>query len=170
MFILLPNQPHLGISPEQVVAVIESINTPNIAANDDGTEAAKAYIVGLQLPSGGFSVAIYLHLLHSNSCVIYRSEPLAVALEHYPVLEAEAIQFTESMGFMLENLNFRAKPPQEMARLVEILPFFRDLEPILAQGVVLEEAPIPAAVGSVIEKPSLDAQQRAALGRLLSSF
>jgi hypothetical protein len=177
MFVPLHGQTSLGISPDQVVAVIASINSPSIAVSGEGTEPAKAYIVGLQLPNGSFTVAIYLHMLHSNTPMIYRPEPLSFGLDHYPNAEAEAIQFVESMGFMLENMNFRAQPPQEVARLVEMLPFFHELEPV-AQGTVMgADEEIPAAVGSVVVDGAaptggvrLDDAEAEAIGRLLGSF
>jgi hypothetical protein len=115
MFIHLPGQTTLGVVPDQVVAIIESINAPNIGT-PIGTERTKAFIVGLRLPSGNFTVAIYLHVLDTNRACIYAADPLEVGLDGYSTLEAEAIQFGESMGFMLDNMNFRARPPEEIQR------------------------------------------------------
>jgi hypothetical protein len=46
MFTPLPGHNHLPIAPQQVVAVIESINTPNISIPELGTEPTKAFLVG----------------------------------------------------------------------------------------------------------------------------
>lgn len=186
MFHHLRGHSSLGIIPDQVVAVIESINAPNIGT-PLGTERTKAYIVGLRLPSGNFTVAIYLHLIESNGVCIYAAEPLEVTLEGYPMLEAEAIQFAESMGFMLDNLNFRAKPPEEIARLVQVLPFFHDVPPrtqtfdlgevaAMTQGRLIpgedpSAARTPRSSGVAARAmPALTAEESVALARLLSSF
>lgn len=177
MFVQLPGQKSLGIRPDQVVAVIESINTPNIAIPGMSTEPVAAYIVGIRLLSGNFTVAIYLHLLHSNTACIYAADPLEVPLEGYSDLEAEAIQFTESMGFMLDNLNFRAQPPEQIARLIETLPLFHETPPP-RQVAEMGELSVPPAVGQVLEEepapvkgtPALGPTEARALARLLSSF
>lgn len=186
MFLHLSGHSSLGIIPDQVVAVIESINAPNIGT-PLGTERTKAYIVGLRLPSGNFTVAIYLHLIESNGVCIYAADPLEVTLEGYPELEAEAIQFAESMGFMLDNLNFRAKPPEEIARLVQVLPFFHEVPPrtqsfdLQEVAALTESRRIPgeeAAAGytprssgaAARAMPRLTLEESDALARLLSSF
>lgn len=185
MFVHLPGQKSLGVAPDQVVAVIESINTPNIGT-PLGTERTKAYIVGLRLPSGNFTVACYLHLVDSNTSCIYAADPLETTLDGYSTLEAEAIQFAESMGFMLDNMNFRARPPEDIQRLIQVLPFFYETPPRTQSfmlddvpdvtGAPVEEAPPePATPGSgIYERPdtaiNLSDEERVSLARLLSSF
>lgn len=129
MFTHLPGRLSLGVGPESVVAVIESINTPNISIPELGTEPTKAYLVGVATPAGGFAIFCYLLMLDSNVPIIYISNPPEVPFEQYGMLEGDAIQFAESMGFMLDNLNFRAQPPDVLGRLVDSLPFFRDQHP-----------------------------------------
>src|SRR6478609_3295026 len=129
MFAHLPGRLSLGIPPESVVAIIESINAPNISIPDFGTEPTKAYLVGFAGPSGGYGIFCYLLFLDTNRPIIYISNPAEVAFEHYATLESDAIQFAESMGFMLDNLNFRAQPADVQMRLVHELPFFRDQHP-----------------------------------------
>ncbi len=186
MFLHLQGHSSLGIIPDQVVAVIESINAPNIGT-PLGTERTKAYIVGLRLPSGNFTVAIYLHLVESNRACIYAADPLEVSLDGYSPLEGDAIQFAESMGFMLDNLNFRAKPPDEIMRLVQVLPFFHETPPrahAYDMGEMADStpqrripgeesaAPLAPAAGTAEARalPSLHPDESAALARLLSSF
>lgn len=140
MFVHWPGKTNLGVSVDQVVAVIESINAPNISIPEVGTEPTKAYLVGVRTPAGGFSVFCYLLQLESMRPIIYLADPPEVAIDEYPALEGEAIQFAESMGFMLDNMNFRARPPEEMMALAEQLPFFRDPPPPQMKNVVaLEE-------------------------------
>jgi hypothetical protein len=129
MFVHWPGKTNLGVGVEQVVAVIESINAPNISIPEIGTEPTKAYLVGVRLPAGSFTVFCYLLQLESMRPIIYLSDPPEVSIDEYPVLEGDAIQFAESMGFMLDNMNFRARPPEEMMALAEQLPFFRDPPP-----------------------------------------
>lgn len=184
MFHYLPGHASLGVVPDQVVAVIESMNTPHVGT-PVGTERTKAYVVGLRLPSGAFTVAIYLHLLDNNRSCIYASDPLEVPLEYFSALEGEAIHFVESMGFMLENLNFRARPPDEIARLVQRLPFFYEVPPrtgtfaaVEPDAVDLPTESSPPQTGSHTPRsgvsakvvPPLGEPEKVDLARFLSSF
>ena len=141
MFQPLPGRTTLGVGPDRIVAIIESINAPNISVPEVGTEPTKAWLVGCVTPSGGACVFCYLLLTESNRPIVYISNPAEVPIESYSLLESESIQFVESMGFLLDNLNFRARPPHEQALLVETLPFFREPPPNVVVGSV---------VGSVI--------------------
>jgi hypothetical protein len=129
VFAHLPGRLSLGVPPENVVAVIESINTPNISIPELGTEPTKGYLVGFVTPAGAYGIFCYLLFLDTNVPIIYISNPSEVAYEQYPILESDAIQFAESMGFMLDNMNFRAQPPEIQGRMVAELPFFRDQHP-----------------------------------------
>lgn len=162
MFVHWPGKTNLGVGVDQVVAVIESINAPNISIPEIGTEPTKAYLVGVRLPAGSFTVFCYLLQTQSMRPIIYLSDPPEVSIDDYPILEGDAIQFAESMGFMLDNLNFRARPPDEMMALAEQLPFFRDPPPPEHQHHVsldaLEEIPggmqhgIDQALASVLQE------------------
>lgn len=157
MFTPLPGRLSLGIRPETVVAVIESINTPNISIPDVGTEPTKGYLVGFATPAGGYGIFCYLLFLDSNTPIIYISNPPEVAFEQYAILESDAIQFAESMGFMLDNMNFRAQPAAAQAQLVQTLPFFRDQHPGRKRTQ-------PGAM------PGVGVNEHELVARLLSSF
>jgi hypothetical protein len=129
MFTHLPGRLSLGVSPEAVVAIIESINTPNISIPELGTEPTKAYLVGVATPAGGYGIFCYLLFMETNTPIVYISNPPEVPFEQYGALESDAIQFAESMGFILDNMNFRAQPGDVQARIIEQVPFFRDQHP-----------------------------------------
>lgn len=163
MFTPLPGHSVLPIAFEQVVAVIESINTPNIAIPELGTEPTKAYLVGALTPAGGAALFCYLLQLDTNRPILYISNPSEVALDQYTWLETESIQYVESMGFMLDNLGFRARDPAEQRGLYDSLAPFREQHARLAGSVPLTSA--------AMALPQDDAPpERVALARLLSSF
>lgn len=160
MFTPLPGRTNIGVAPDVVVAIIESINSPNISIPEVGTEPTKAYLVGVATPAGGYGIFCYLLMLESNRPILYISNPPEVAFDQYGVLESDAIQFAESMGFMLDNMNFRAQPPEVQARLVSELPFFRDQVPRARRHGT---APVAMpGVGALADAGTL--------ARLLSSF
>ncbi|HEY4222458.1 MAG TPA: hypothetical protein VGO62_13980 [Myxococcota bacterium] len=129
MFTPLPGRLSLGVPPESVVAIIESINSPNISIPELGTEPTKAFLVGVATPAGGYGIFCYLLFQDTNRPIIYISNPPEVSFEQYGILESDAIQFAESMGFMLDNTNFRAQPADVQQRMMAELPFFRDQHP-----------------------------------------
>lgn len=163
MFSPLSGHTVLAIAPEQIVAIIESINTPNIAIADVGAEPTKAYLVGCLTPSGGASVFCYLLMLDTNRPILYMANPPEVTLDQYTWLENESIQYVESMGFMLDNLNFRARPSYEQQALVETLPFFREQQQRLAGS-------LPTSNTAMVLPPEETPPERLAVARLLASF
>lgn len=169
MFVHMEGREVLGIAPEQCVTVMESLNRPNISIPNVGTEPTHAFIVGAQGPSGGFKVFVYMHHLDSGRVSIFASDGPEVAIDGYPALEASAVEWAESMGFMLDNLNFHMLAPPDKTRVGSGLQVFSAAppppaaaEPPLVGDAVLEPADAPPAGPS--------AEELAALGRLLAVF
>ena len=155
MFALLPDQKIYTVPPEMVVAVIESLNTPNIAVLGMGAEPTHAYILGARTPSERFIVLIHLVRADGTECMYAPTEG-EVPTEGYGALEREACEWAESMGFMLDNRNFHAVTPAEQQRILVSLPMFRppDLPP---------PPPPPTAameVGPLALEPTPGAQER----------
>ena len=122
----MPQLKRLPVHPDQLVAVIESVNTPMVAAEGRPLEATKAYILGVRNQDGTFSIYIYLHLQQSHQCLIYLHQPPAVTLENYQNTELEALQFVESMGFIVDNLNYAALDVQQKQQVLSRLPVFTE--------------------------------------------
>src|SRR5689334_18901636 len=97
-------------SREQVVALYQSISTPHLAIPGKQAGPAQAYIVAARL-SAGFAVFVYLYLSEQPDCAVYLPEKRAVPAEQFDEAVAEALGFVESMGFMMDNMNFRGLAP-----------------------------------------------------------
>ncbi len=129
MFDIHSEMKSIQVGCENIVTIIESINSPMVAAANKPLEPAKAFILGARNPSGHFSIYVYLHLLQSKECLIYLHDPPEIPMESYHDTELEALQFVESMGFMVDNVNFRNLPPDQQVELMDQLPMFtEDLE------------------------------------------
>jgi hypothetical protein len=165
VFDIHPEIKSIQVGRENIVTIIESINSPMVAAANKPLEPAKAFILGLRNPSGHFSIYIYLHLLQSKECLIYLHDPPEIPMESYHDTELDALQFVESMGFMVDNVNFRNLSPDQQSTLMSELPMFtEDLEDFArrqtaaregegsadAEGADLEELP-----GDVVELQDL---------------
>jgi hypothetical protein len=116
----------IQVGREQIVTIIESINSPMVAAANKPLEPAKSYILGVRNASGLFSIYVYLHLLQSKECQIFLHDPPEIPMESYHDTELEALQFVESMGFMVDNVNFRNMAPDQQVTLMEEMPMFVD--------------------------------------------
>jgi len=164
MFTPLPGHSVVGLPIEQIVAIIESINSPNIAIPELGTEPTKAYLIGCLTPGGGAAIFCYLLQVDTNRPIIYISNPPEVPLDQYAWLESESIQYVESMGFMLDNLGFRSRPPGEQQALYESLPPFREQQQRMAGSVTSSSAATMALPAEEVPP------ERLAVARLLASF
>ncbi len=149
----------LPAARDQVVALYQSINSPHLAIPGKQAGPAQAFIVGLK-GSQGLSVFVYLFLPQSADCAVYVSDRRTLSAEEFPDEENEALGFVESMGFIMDNMNFRALPPQDQENLMKALPLFRRDPKQGASGATA--APQKAAQAA--------APSTAALARLLSSF
>src|SRR6185312_17243563 len=97
---------------------IESINQPQVSIPGKTPQAVQGHVCSLRNANGSFSIYVALHLAKTNENVIYFNEKREVSLEAYRPIELEALQFLESMGFMVDNLNYRnLQPPQQDALL-----------------------------------------------------
>ncbi|MCP4499244.1 MAG: hypothetical protein GY822_04655 [Deltaproteobacteria bacterium] len=137
MFVHLKERDVLGITPEQCVSVIKSLNVPNISIPDVGTEPTKSFIVGAQSPSGGFKIFIYMHHTDTQRVSIFTNDGPEVPLEQYANMENAAVEWVESLGFMLDNLSFHTLIPEQKKKLGDELIVFSTTPP---------ELPLPDAV------------------------
>jgi len=111
-------------SPGDAVTVYESMNTIQVHSTGKEPEAAKAYLIGFRNGRGTFSMIAYLHFQQSKRREIYAPEGADFELDAYSANEDEGVQFLESMGFMMNNLNYRMLTPDQQAEIQKELPFF----------------------------------------------
>ena len=148
----------LPASKEHVASLHVSLNTPHLAVPGKAAGSAQAYIVGLR-GSQGFGVFIYLYLPEAQDCAVYVNQRRNVSADEFQAQESDAVGFVESMGFIMDNLNFRSRSAEEQEALVRTAPVFQR-DPRLA--VPRQNTPAPDA--------ALPNDAVGALGRLLSSF
>jgi hypothetical protein len=130
----------LPASRDQVLAVHQSINSPHVAIPGRRAGLAQAFIVGLRRP-GGAGLFVYLHLAETQECAVYVPERHGAA-EDFSAEESDALAFVESMGFIMDSLNFPALEEDEQDRLLRTLPpFHKDpRQTSLAQGQAQAQA------------------------------
>ncbi len=151
-----PTIPFVPAGREQVVALIESINQPQVSIPGKPTQAVQGFLCGLRNRDNTFSIYVGLFLPKTGENVVYAHDRRHLGLEEYREVEIEGLQFLESMGFMLDNLNFRNLAPSLQEATLKRVPIFSPSRPQPAL------TPAPDAKAK--------APDPARLARLLASF
>ena len=108
---------------DQVVQLYQSLNAPHLAIPGRKAGPAMAFVLGLRGPSG-FAVFVYLYMQESGESAVYVPSNGTVPAEQFQGEESEALGFVESMGFIMDNLNFRGRPPDEQETIIRTMPVF----------------------------------------------
>jgi hypothetical protein len=140
---------------DQVVAIIEAINQPQISIPGKEPQLVQGLLCSLRNANGTFSIVVALHLPRTGEHVIYLHEKRQLSVEEYREVQDEGLHFLESMGFMLDNLNFRNMAPALQDQTIRRLPPFSPPRP-----------PEAVAAGSQQEA----AAEAVRLARFLSCF
>lgn len=140
----------LSAPREQVVAVVEGINQPQVSVPGRPPQPVSCHLLGLRAGDGTLEIVVALHLPRTGENVVYLHTQRRLTVEQYRDVELEGLQFLESMGFMLDNLNFRNLEPDQ-------------------QEQVLRRIPLLATPGAV-PTPAAPTRDPARLARLLASF
>jgi hypothetical protein len=156
MFSIDPSLTYISGRREQIVAVIESVNQPHVAIPGKNPQPVQAYLCGLRNANASFSIYIYLLLSETKEPVVYTYEQAQFPLEAYREAEAASLQFVESMGFMMENLNFRNQSAEIQEELLKRIPAFA--------------APVAKAAPAADTETAQSNDDGLKLARLLSAF
>ena len=137
------------------MAIIESINQPQVSIPGKQPQAVQGVLCGLRNANGTFSIVVALYLPRTGENVVYLHEKRQLAAEEYREVEDEGLHFLESMGFMLDNLNFRNMAPPLQEETLKRVPLFSPPRP-------------PAGAVAAAEQGA--AAEAVRVARLLSSF
>ena len=160
MFVLDPAQTFVDLTGRSLYTLIQSINQPMVAASEHPAEETQAFVVTLQSREQTFETFIYLHLQESNQCVIYRSSQSPFLGDHLEEVEGIALDFVESMGFMMDNMRVnRLSPPERKSLILETPAFYSDLkkfEPYLKSRMELKHREIVNLDEEMMPQDSLE--------------
>src|SRR5690348_16373511 len=116
-----PNRTHLPADPERIVALYEGTNQPVVQPAGRAAQPAQAAVVALR--SGAlFDVVVALTLTGTGENVIYAGPPV----QRNDVQQAleEALNFAESMGFILDQSGFTRLGAVHRVEMLGRLPAF----------------------------------------------
>lgn len=145
---------------EQVVQLYQSLNAPHLAIPGRRAGPAMAFVLGLRGPTG-FAAFVYLYMQESGESAVYVPSNGTVPAEKFQSEQTEALAFVESMGFMMDNLNFRGRPIEEQTTMMRTLPVFMREPPPPAE--------VPRAAGAAKGGDS-GQSNLVRLGKLFSAF
>lgn len=157
MFVFSPALAAVPLDLDSILELHISVNQPAIAAEGLDAQEACAYFISGRGPEG-VAAYIYMHMLTSKKALIYEWDA-PIDKSEYPEIHAAAVQFIESMGFMMDDLAFRRMPPEERERVAGSMPIFKPLVETAApqaepsQGDVVELAAGSQGPESIFELP-----------------
>lgn len=129
MFKLAPELKSIAVPIDRVAAVIEGLGTPSVAIPGFDAEPTRSCVVGVRNLDSSFSLLIHLFQPESERAAIYMSDPRSFPLAHFSSYASEAVQFIESMGFLVDDLNFGKLSPDKRSEIVKRLPAFHEAKP-----------------------------------------
>lgn len=123
MFVREPALDQFAASPEDVLRLLTSLNNPMVALEDHPTDEAEATIYTIRRESDMASTYVYLCLHDSGAGFVYRFEADPYPEELREVVESEALGFTESLGFIMDDTHFSDLEANERKEFLARPPF-----------------------------------------------
>jgi tetratricopeptide (TPR) repeat protein len=137
-----PRRTHVPADPARITALYEATNQPMVQPTGRSAQSAQAVVVALDGPRG-FDVVVALTLTQSGEHIIYAGEP--VKESELPQAIEEALNFAESMGFILDATGWSNLDEARRMELIERIPAFRLPSPRSAAPVERAKAEDPLA-------------------------
>ncbi len=128
MFALRDEMKYIKATEDEIVDVLTSVNAPYVAPPGYSSESTRAYICSLKRGKDRFSVFIYLYLSRSHKGLVYCYDKDPVESTEHPGARGEAMDFVESMGFIMEKAEHTAKSINHLP------PFMEDPSLLVEEG------------------------------------
>lgn len=126
MFIINNNIKDLSLYIDKVWEIYGSVNQPIIALPEKSPEPTWAYVIAIR-DNKRMNIFIYLFREQSREGVFYTYEDGEVELVKAKSIFNEALDFTGSMGFIMEKIELGDTDEQKAGVLKTVPAFFSDL-------------------------------------------
>jgi len=114
----------IQLPPEAISALYHSVNSVSVLLPGEASAIATAVIIGYRMEPKRFGVVIALHLVEARRHLIYTHDDDGLDHDGARAAAQEAIAFTESMGFFMENAGWKdLDPVQQRERLAGVRVF-----------------------------------------------
>ena len=149
----------LDIPAKNVLRLQRSLGDVQIALPGIKAQRAAAYVCAFSVEQG-LRVAIAFHLRETNSVVFYLNDGNKTREEIAAVLN-EGVLFTETLGFILTDLEIQKTSPEDKESIWDSLPLKNPPKPVDSKKVEAEkvaaDAKKPAVVGEAPKAVRIDA-------------
>lgn len=142
---------------DAIVLLYQSLNSPQVGIPGKQAGPAQSFVVAYRGPNGA-AMFIYLFLPESLESAVYISDNRNMSPEQLVQEENEALGFVESMGFMMDNLNYENLSSEQREELIRTLPPF------------VGSTPKAGGAASAPKQAEAKKSPAAMLGRILSAF
>jgi hypothetical protein len=134
--------------PEEVLDIYNSINQSMVVVPQREPEKAQAFIASVY-KQNLYHAYIYLYLSVANEGLLYRWSGGGVPGDQLNDIYQAALEFTESMGFMMDDMRYRDKSPGEKADIFAEVPLFHEDISFMKEHQVEEDAVEELVIESV---------------------
>ena len=119
-----PSRAFLDVEPSQVAALYQSVNQTTVLVPGETSAMARAVVVGHRV-GAGFEVDIGLHLVESGRHLVFsRGDAAPLDGEGARDTARDALAFVESMGFFMENVNWKQLGAADRTEVLDQLKVF----------------------------------------------
>jgi len=143
MFVRQPARESLAVSSGDILLLLISLNRPMVALEDYATDEADATICTVRRESDMVSTVVHLLLQQGRTALFYTFESDPYPEDLRGPVEEEAVDFVESLGFIMDDTRFADIGPDAQKELLE--------RPIFTGA--LAESPPPGAAEPAFEVP-----------------
>ena len=119
----------LDIPAKSVLRLQRSLGDVQVALPGITAQRATAYVCAFSVEKG-LRVAIAFHLRDTNSVVFYLNDDGNLTRKALGAVLQEGVYFTETLGFMLSDLDIHQADPEEQNALWESLPLKHPPKPV----------------------------------------
>lgn len=155
MFTVDPKITDLNVKEKSILKVLFSMNIHQVATPEMILEDARSYVLFFRESKGQISAYIALYLLATSRKLFYSCSSNPFPDESLESVEEEALAFAESLGAMLDEMDFSRIPVIEQERWLEEQEIFKTPVASPKQEEITEAAPTP-----VSSAPTADSTQK----------
>ncbi|GEM_PF-6108889 len=122
MYSIAPDIKYISATPDEILELYRSTNESLVQIPGFQGENSEAFLITLNL-GGKIEAYLYFFLKESLTGVVYRYTD-QITRTNYIEVRDQGLYFLESMGFIMENTDFRKLPSAEKVNLMNSLPPF----------------------------------------------
>ena len=119
MFELNESISNIVADKNRIIEIFRSVNDSQVQIPGFDSQNSSSFVVSLT-ENGEIKIYIFLFLKESLKGIVYTTDE-KIKKNNYVDMRNDAIFFLESMGFMLENMDFRKLPDEEKDRIIKKL-------------------------------------------------